>query len=141
MDRNESRLDGKESRGPDLHCQINKKLYIKYDFVIYVIFSLIGKCRSGPLLSSPSNLDSLRTTVGHFVTIFRFSYFSRFSRFYRFSRYGMARDVPEEWEPPWGRREYHYVSRKPSPVLYICDLITLYIYIYIYINLYIYQYV
>ena len=49
-------------------------MYIKYGFVIYVIFSLLGKCRSGPLLSFPSNLDSLRSTVAHFVSIFRFLY-------------------------------------------------------------------
>ena len=47
-----------------------------------MIFSLIGNCRFGPLLSFSSHLGSLRSTDGHCVSIFRFYtqyFFSRFT--------------------------------------------------------------
>ena len=67
-------------------------MFINCVFWTYMIFSSIGNCRFGPLLSSGFEIGSLRSTVGHFMVIFRFYTFlyfpdfpySIFSRFLRF---------------------------------------------------------
>ena len=46
-----------------------------------MFFSLIGSCRFGPLLSSGFEIGSLRSTVGHFMVIFRFYTFPDFPYF------------------------------------------------------------
>ena len=46
-----------------------------------MIFSLLGNFRFGPLLSSGFEIGSLRSTVGHFIVIFRFYAFPYFPDF------------------------------------------------------------